>query len=186
MGHCVTVLTAGCKRWICGRTSGRRLRNNTSHGDILQWLAVPIIHVLVLGFKLCLSIISYIETALPHSVYSRKKGRMRCAQAESPAFTTHSLSHLPLMCKDTEHPYRCTQIITCAHTLGQKCINTLAYKSKIFVQRATVPPTAQMAVLCCQSYTPKTYTYPLWQRVPSFIILPHNKAQIHVCFLSYS
>lgn len=60
-------------------------------------------------------------------------------------------------------------------------IYNLAWKPKMLVQR-NVTPTAQMAVLCCQSFTLQTYTYPLAQRVSSFIILPHNKAQIHVRF----
>lgn len=64
------------------------------------------------------------------------------------------------------------------HLLSYKYIITLACKFKMFVQRAPVTPTAKMAVLCCQSFTLETYTYPLSQRVSSFIILLHNKVQI--------
>lgn len=66
------------------------------------------------------------------------------------------------------------------------CINTLAYKSNILAQRGTVTVGAQMAVFCCQSAAPQTSTFSSWQRAPSFIISPHNKAQIHVRLLSGS
>lgn len=114
---------------------------------------------------------------------------MHSAIPKSPPITAHSLNHscltsLRLTHQQAEHPQRCIQRTACAHTYGQKYITLLTNLRCSYKELLSRPQPKWL--FCVVSHLLCKHTYPLAQRVSSFIILPHNKAQIHVrCYIFF-